>query len=126
MSHRDYALFLFEQQKRDRCRRLKAQIRARLLANSSIQNPQSKIQNRMSCIKNYLNDLVFACVPDNGFTQEAIEHAVMNGTVTLSGEFNLEKDTLLVMSQYDRIIAGYHTVIHGRDRDQSEFTQEAA
>ena len=69
----------------------------------------------MSRIKNYLNDLVCACVPDNRFAQDAIEYAVVNGWVTLSGTHNLTTDTVIVMQHYDQIIEGYHRVLHAHE-----------
>lgn len=65
--------------------------------------------------KNYLNNLVCACAPDNAFAQEAIEFALVSDWVALSGTFNLETDQRIVMAQYDAIIAGYHTVIRNRE-----------
>lgn len=64
---------------------------------------------------NYLNDLLCACAPENGFAQEAIEYAIVSGWVTLSGTYQLEVDIRIVMTQYDAIIAGYHTVIRDRE-----------
>jgi len=65
--------------------------------------------------KNYLNDLVCACAPDNGFAQEAIEYAIVSGWVSLSGTYQSEVDIRIVMSQYDAILEGYHTVIRDRE-----------
>ena len=124
MTDREYALFLFERQKRDHFRRLKAQIRARLTRHRTEALTQPTTNDRqprtttMGFHKHYLNDLVCACVPDNGFAQEAIEHAIVSGWVTLSGAYDLETDTIIVMNHYDQIISRYHTHIHGRDRNQ--------
>jgi len=82
MTDREYALFLFERQKRDRFRRLKAQIRARLiLANPAGTQPRLLLRQfqtsatrpstlLMGFHKHYLNNLLCACSPDNGFAQE--------------------------------------------------------
>ena len=65
--------------------------------------------------KNYLNDLICACAPDNGFAQEAIEYAIVSAWVDLSGSFDLDLDTRIVMAKYDAIISGYRTVVRGRE-----------
>ncbi len=64
----------------------------------------------MGMMKNYLLNLVCACAPENGFAQDAIEHSILTGQVQLSGTYELEKDTALIMSQYDRIILRYRRV----------------
>lgn len=104
MSNRDYALFLFERQKRAHFRRLKALIRARL-TRSKPGDPTS-----MGYQKHYLNNLLCACVPDNGFAQDAIEYALVSNHVRLSGTHDLETDVRIVMGQYDQIVEAYHQV----------------
>ena len=55
--------------------------------------------------KHYLNDLLCACAPEEGFPQDAIEHAVHEGHVTLTG--HLETDIVICMTNYDDIITRY-------------------
>ncbi len=113
MTLRDYALLLLAGQKRDRVRMLKARIRARLTKPTKPTKPAP-----MGMMKHYLNDLVCACAPDNGFAQEAIEHAITTGQVQLTGTYDLEVDTVHVMNRYDAIVSAYHEHIHGGDRDR--------
>jgi hypothetical protein len=58
----------------------------------------------MGALKNYLNELICACC-DEQFGQNAIEHAILNGQVSLS--CNLEKDTRAIMEHYSEIIMAY-------------------
>lgn len=122
MSDRDYALLLFERQKRAHFRRLKALIRARLTR----PDPTS-----MGYQKHYLNNLLCACVPENGFAQDAIEYALVSDNVRLSGCYDLETDVRIVMNQYDQIVEAYHYVrqqdalVPCEPRDRVEL-QEAA
>ncbi len=60
--------------------------------------------------KNYLNNLLCACAPDNGFAQDAIEHAILTGQVQLSGTYSPALDAVLIMERYDSIASRYHAV----------------
>tara|TARA_Y100000593_G_scaffold12745_1_gene23622 strand:+ start:19760 stop:20017 length:258 start_codon:yes stop_codon:yes gene_type:complete len=56
----------------------------------------------------YLNDLLCECAPENGFAQEAIEFAVLSGSILLS--FDMETDTYQIMRMYDDIIDRFREV----------------
>ena len=56
----------------------------------------------------YINDLLCACAPDNGFAQDAIEYAVLRGNILLA--FDMETDKYQVMRLYDEIIDKYREV----------------
>jgi len=59
----------------------------------------------MGMLKNYLLRVITVCAPDNGFAQEAIEHAILTNQVTLTGNF--ERDQHTILSCYDSIIEKY-------------------
>jgi hypothetical protein len=54
---------------------------------------------------NYLNDLVCEMLPELGFAQEAVVHAVLVGTVKLTHD--KQADMRLIMDGYDKIIEDY-------------------
>ena len=56
--------------------------------------------------KNYFNDLICQCAPDNGFAQDAIENALQTDpTLQVTGQ--LEIDARKVMAKYDHIMESY-------------------
>lgn len=56
-------------------------------------------------MKDYLLKLLEHCAPENGFAQDAIEHAIVCGNIPLTEVFGI--DVLLVMFAYDEIIESY-------------------
>ncbi len=56
-------------------------------------------------LKRYLERLLHQC-SEHSFGQDAIEHAIMLGHVTLS--FDFDADVRLIMGQYDAICTSYH------------------
>ena len=60
----------------------------------------------MGMLKNYLLRVITVCAPDNGFAQEAIEHAILTNQVTLTGDFDIDQQA--VRGRYDSIIEKYH------------------
>lgn len=61
--------------------------------------------NPMGMTKHYLTTIICACAPDNGFAQDAIEHAIVTGGVALT--MDPAHDVLTIMRQYDFIIENY-------------------
>ena len=64
----------------------------------------------MGMVKNYLINLICACAPDNEFAQDAIDHAVITGTVKLT--LNLDADVAAIMSRYDDLIEDYRNTLN--------------
>ena len=58
-------------------------------------------------MKDYLLRLLTECAPDNGFAQDAIEHALLTGLIHCPGA-DFQADVQTVMNNYDRIIEAYH------------------
>lgn len=61
----------------------------------------------MGQTKNYLQQLICGCAPDNGFAQAAIEHAIVIGNVPVTG--HITHDIVIVMRNYDTILQNYRT-----------------
>ena len=59
----------------------------------------------MGAIKHYLNNLLCAASPDNGFAQDAIEHSIITGNLALT--YNTERDLVSIGNNYDDIILRY-------------------
>jgi hypothetical protein len=53
----------------------------------------------MGCIKNYLATLICLC-SDEQFGQDAVEHAILNGAITLT--YDRETDLVAIMGQPGR------------------------
>jgi len=64
----------------------------------------------MGMTKNYLNNLLCACAPTNGFAQDAIEHAIIQGRILLT--MNLEADVRAIMARYDDLIEDYRNTLN--------------
>ena len=58
----------------------------------------------MGCMKNYLLKLQEHC-SEESFGQEAIEHAIISGAVTLT--YNLDADVRAIMPRYSEFITAY-------------------
>ena len=67
----------------------------------------------MSMMKHYLLDLLTAAAPENGFAQDAIEHAIVCGNIELT--YDLATDVVRVMSEYDIIMDSYRKALPTRD-----------
>lgn len=65
----------------------------------------SNPEHTMGYMKNYLLDLVYACSPEHTFGQDAIEHAIITGTVRLT--YDKPRDVVEIMNHYDEILAAY-------------------
>jgi len=63
----------------------------------------------MGMLKNYLLHVITSCAPDNGFAQNAIEHAILTNEVTLTGHF--ETDQQAILGRYDSIVEKYHQTV---------------
>lgn len=59
----------------------------------------------MSALKTYLNNLVCELFPENGFVEDAVEHAILQGHIRIV--MDKEKDTKEIMNNYDSIIEHY-------------------
>lgn len=59
---------------------------------------------------NYMLLLLCTCAPENGFGQDAIEHAIVKGNVTLT--YTLDKDVATIMSRYDAIIESFRPEVN--------------
>lgn len=66
----------------------------------------------MGMLKHYLLRLITVCSPDDGFAQDAIEHAIFSNHVRLTG--NLKTDQHTVLSQYNSIIENYQDAVRHR------------
>jgi hypothetical protein len=73
--------------------------------NAQLHPPQ--LNNNMGQTKNYLNNLLCACAPDNQFAQDAIEHAIVCGNAPVTGF--IESDIVNIMKHYDTHILNYRT-----------------
>ena len=63
----------------------------------------------MGQVKNYFNDILCQCTPDNGFGQDAIAEAIVTGKVNLVGD--PATDQVAIMSQYDEIVRDYQRAL---------------
>ncbi len=63
----------------------------------------------MGAAKNYMNDLVCHCAPENGFAQDAIEFALTSGWLEPTGDFDL--DVFNIFASYDKIIESWRVVL---------------
>ncbi len=64
-------------------------------------------------MKDYLLKLLETCAPENGFAQDAIEHAIVCGNIHPT--MNFADDVALIMSSYDEIIVSYRKAQPARD-----------
>jgi hypothetical protein len=60
-------------------------------------------------MKDHLIKLLCTCAPEDGFTQDAIEYAILFNQIPITGDF--DTDVKQIMSQYDAILANFRKVV---------------
>lgn len=70
-------------------------------------------------MKDYLLKFLTTAAPENGFAQDALEWAVLNGLLKLTGD--LETDVRQAMQQYDIIIESYHDILRAEEAYRDAF-----